>query len=245
MKIQPQNRRAFTFADLMAVVSVLAVLAILAAPCLGSFQPPGDRAICAANLRQLSQATIMYAGDNRDFLPLPGAGTEAISWAHGPNLLPGAGNLNALPAQLAKVPSGLLWPYYKSLEMLRCPGDRTNTLRELNLYRSRAVFITSYNMSWNVGETSVPGSPITYRLAQFRPDAIFFAEPDETDAFNFNDCTFNPANPSEGFSTRHSDVPVGCADGSVEWLPFSAISRMRSESVANRLLIIPRTASGR
>ena len=57
-------RRAFTLVEVLAVMSVVAVLAALLLPAVGSALERGRSTQCVSNLRQLAAANLTYAADN-------------------------------------------------------------------------------------------------------------------------------------------------------------------------------------
>ena len=77
----------FTLIELLVVIAIIGILAGLLLPALARAKDQAIRTHCKSNTRQQAVALIMYANENRDFLPnparlrhLPALGHEAGSW---------------------------------------------------------------------------------------------------------------------------------------------------------------------
>ena len=69
------SERAFTLAELIVVLAVLAVFGGLLLPALAATHDRGSRAVCQYNLRQIAVAATQYAAENNDYV-FPGAGNH-------------------------------------------------------------------------------------------------------------------------------------------------------------------------
>jgi len=80
--------------ELLAILSALGLLALVAAPALAGSKPRSDAALCANNLRQLGSAALSYSLEHGGFPP------RTTNWW-----------------------PQLLQRYYGELDLLRCPAD--------------------------------------------------------------------------------------------------------------------------
>ncbi len=70
------RRRGFTLVELLVALGIIALLISMLLPVVNRARESSRRAVCLSNIAQLTKATIMYAGDNRDTLPDAGTGNS-------------------------------------------------------------------------------------------------------------------------------------------------------------------------
>ena len=91
-KMKNAKKHAFTLIELLVVIAIIAILAAILLPALNSARERGRSASCINNLKQCGMASMQYAGDNEDILPLKARDTWSESknscWASG--MLPGS-----------------------------------------------------------------------------------------------------------------------------------------------------------
>lgn len=213
-----KTKSAFTLIELVVVIAIIAILASLLLPALSRAKLKGQHAVCVSNTRQFALAWMMYAGDHQGVYP-PQDGRHG-EWVKG-WLTPDSNNPDNTNVTLLR--EGKLFPYIESIDIYRCPGDKSTAgfgRGNLQYPRVRSYSGNAWVGSGKRGWTGAPGYS-THKFYWEESDVIdpppsrLWVIMDEDDE-SINDCRMwiNPV------GERFLDVP-GSFHGSAASLAFA------------------------
>jgi len=181
------------------VIGIIALLVGILLPTLGRAREAANRTACLSNIRQLSNAWIMYANDSKGSLAFAETGSvddpanidKRDGWVVDK---PGDPESNTR----ASVEKGLLWKYVPAADAYRCPSSiDTANFRSYSINTcmngTPTLFYPDY---YNTGvPAGFPDPPIITKLSRVKPARLVFIE--EFDDRGFNQGSFlqfkNPA----------------------------------------------------
>jgi len=110
-----RKQNGFTLIELLVVIAIIAILAAILFPVFAQARAKARAASCLSNVKQLSIAAIMYAGDYDQFGPTKNAWCLNNLWCCGDPMDYSCGVKNP--------PWATYLPYTKNRELWRCPSD--------------------------------------------------------------------------------------------------------------------------
>jgi prepilin-type N-terminal cleavage/methylation domain-containing protein len=187
------RRRAFTLIEILAVVTILAILAAVMFPVFGRVRENGRRTVCASNAKQFALALLQYGQDHDESLvPIHYDSDGDVEW------------------------TSMLNSYVKNPQIFRCPSDTKS--KDISYGLNQLVFLDleehpnaqpvklsqfqSPSQTIMLGETGT-----TDDLSTLKPDTSKLLAPSET---------LNDAEDARPCARHFDEVTLAFVDGHVK-----------------------------
>jgi prepilin-type N-terminal cleavage/methylation domain-containing protein/prepilin-type processing-associated H-X9-DG protein len=192
-------RKGFTLIELLVVIAIIAILAAILFPVFARARAKAQAATCLSNVKQLTLASIMYASDYDEKLPITeytiGTYNYGIFGRFDNSIVPGYINDTTAPNDPTYAE---IMPYMKNSQIFVCPAD-SKPARKLSY--SANGWLTSWTTS---------------QITNVAEKILLACESDSLDNYRFVN---NLSDGMNGMEMQHNDgTNCGYVDGHVKWM---------------------------
>ena len=219
-----RNQPAFTFPELLVVLTVVALLGLLSLSGWAHSQTSADRARCANNLHRLTVAWHMYSDDYSGNLIANTLGSNDKPWVSGMMDFTAGNSDNTNPLKLTNAAYAAIGPYVNSSLLFRCPADPSTLL----IGGVPKLRVRSYSMNAFMGSSGSQWGPSYRAMTKMsevsQPSRMFVFLEEHPNSINDAEFFTNP--PVESLVDYPGSLHLGganlaMADGHIEYWQWS------------------------
>jgi len=205
-----RQKPSFTLIELLVVITVIGILVGLLFPSIGAVRRRVQSGKCVNNLRQITQAGILFASEYGGALPY------RYTWSYSNAPVP------------FSFETGELFPYLKTKDILRCPSDIVPG------DACEAWQLGSYVLH------VMTNTPSRYSIRTFKANDVFFFEGNPKTICDRNDLAkfaVENGDPHMLGERHNAGGHISCFDGHVEWMSIKQWRELAqvSAGIKNRL----------
>ena len=232
-----RKRSGFTLIELLVVIAIIAILAAILFPIFSSAKERGRQVKCLNNLKQLTNAFLLYVDDNDGQVPRI---APYCTWPYpAPNW---CGTLVTFAA--TDVRQGSLWRYARTAGVYICPTDVGREANGLDINQMTLAQRKAYPLSYSLSQEMNQWDGKYFMPVRFGPaiagkstKVLLFLHESRTKIYGpgnvliaqgindgLNLWTYNQDNPDK---IHYNGTTASYADGHAKWYSFDELQRQK------------------
>ena len=225
LNLAPARLRAFTFVELLVVIVVISLLVAILAPFIDVAMEQARRSDCRKRLQNLHKAAAMYAGENRNLVPLV---HEGATYGAVGQILASGGRFARKYMEQSCTLSGAYAIMNKADNVFQCPSALDDTRSDADKKGNTNYSLSGFGLYVVAGvalhpSTMVIGGTVQAENAAYPPGEVAMA----IDWIWSRDNT-SPSGASRYNHLKGANVLYG--SGAAEWVSYESMTTVTGES---------------